>query len=76
MGIHKNTGVCRSIHGYTYKYRGVQEFTGVYIQMQGCTEVYMGTHTNTGVYRSLQGYTYKYRGVQEYSRFALSRNQK
>ena len=27
MGTHTNIGVYRSIHGYTYKYRGVLDYT-------------------------------------------------
>ena len=57
----------RSLQGYTYKCRGVQKYTWVHIQIQGCTGVYRGIHTNTVVYRSIHGYTYKYRGVQEYT---------
>ena len=57
MGVHKNTGVYRSIHGGTYKYSGLQEYSRVYIRIQGFTGVFMGVHENTGVYRSIHGCT-------------------
>ena len=54
MGIHTNTGVYRSLQGYTYTCRGEQKYTWLHIQIQGCTGVYMGIYVNTGVYRSIQ----------------------
>ena len=55
MGEHRNTGVYRSIHGRTYQYRGLQEYTLVNIAIQGSPGVNMGEHSNTVVYRGIQG---------------------
>ena len=57
MGIYANTGVYRSIQ---WVYIQIQGCTGVYmgvqvIGIQGFTGVYMGVHEDTGVYRRVQG---------------------
>ena len=36
---------------------GEQEYTWVYIRIQGLTGVYMGVHVNAGVNRSIHGCT-------------------
>ena len=36
---------------------GIQEYSWVYIAIQGFTGVYMGEHEKTGVYRAIQGFT-------------------
>ena len=51
MGVHRKTGVYRSIQGCTWEYRGLQEYTWVNMRIQGFIGVYMGEHSKTGVYR-------------------------
>ena len=47
------------------QYRGLQEYTWVYIAIQGFRGVYMGIQEYTWVYMRIQGYTGVYMGVHE-----------
>ena len=53
MGVHKNTGVNRSIHGFIISLRQYARCDWSILR----AVFYMGVHKNTGVNRSIHGYT-------------------
>ena len=55
--------VYMSIHGCTYKYRGIQKNTWLFLTILVFTEDYMGVHTNTGAYIGVHNNTGVYRNI-------------
>ena len=45
MGVLNNSGVYRRLHGCTYKYRGIQKYTSVFITIKVFTGLYTWVYT-------------------------------